>query len=135
MKNYSKEITVVVLFTAILSALILWFSRHESGAYLKITIVTITVLVGAITIFRQIIAKKRNLRDGVPPDDEFTKSAKVYAGNGAFHYSMYLWLFIFIFNSSFTNQEEMLGVGILGSGLIYGIVLWHYKSTGDFNEK
>jgi len=135
MKNYSKEITVGVLFTVILSGLILWFTRHESGAYLKIIIAVIAVLIGAYIFIRQIVIKKRNLKDGVPSEDEFTKNANLYAGNKAFHYSMYLWLFVFIFNSSFTNQEEMLGVGILGSALIYGIFLGYYKKTGDFNAK
>jgi len=46
---------------------------------------------------------------------------------------MYLWLLIFLFNSSFAKNETMLGIGILGSGLIYGISLWHIKLTGEFN--
>jgi hypothetical protein len=134
MKNYSKEITGVVLFAVILSGLILWFARYDSGAYLKI-IIAVLVSIGAYIFVRQIITKKRNLTDGVLPEDEFTKSANLYAGSKAFHYSMYLWLFVFIFNSSFTSQEEMLGVGIMGSALIYGIFLWYYKKTGDFNEE
>jgi len=43
---------------------------------------------------------------------------------------------IFWFNSSFSDREEMLGIGILGSGAIYGICYWYYRSTGNFgNEK
>ena len=81
----------------------------------------------------QILSKKRHLATGVPREDEFTKLARVYAGNQAFLYSMYLWLLIFVFNSSFTKNETMLGIGILGSALIYGISLWYFQRTGEFN--
>jgi len=29
----------------------------------------------------------------------------------------------------------MLGVGILGSALIYGICLWYHKARAGFNEE
>ena len=135
MKNYKKEITVGLVFATIVAGLFLWFIKHEPDAFLKIGIAIITVLLGAYTFVRQIITKKRNLRDGVPSEDEFTKLAKLYAGNRAFFYSTYLWFLIYIFHSSFSNREEMLGFGFLGSTLIYGIALWYYKASGDFNEE
>ncbi len=133
MKNYNKEIIMGVLFAAIVAGLFLWFTRHEPDAYLKIGIATITVLLGVYAVAHKVTAKKRDLKDGVPSEDEFTKQAKLYAGSRAFLYSLYLWFFIFIFNSSFTDPEEMLGLGILGSALIYGVSLWYYKRYGAFN--
>lgn len=135
MKNYKKEIMVGLVFAIIVAGLFLWFIRYEPDAYLKIGIALVTVLLGAYTFVRQIITRKRDLRDGVPAEDEFTKRTKLYAGNRAFFFSMYLWFLIYLFHSSFTNQEEMLGLGIMGSALIYGISLWYYKTSGDFNEE
>jgi len=135
MKNYKKEITVGLVFATVVAGLFIWFYKHEPDAFLKIGIAIIVVLLGAYTFVRQIITKKRDLKDGVPSEDEFTKRVKLYASSQAFFYSMYLWFLIFIFHSSFTNQEEMLGIGIMGSALIYGIFLWYYKTSGDFNEE
>ena len=135
MRNYNKEITGGILFATIVAGLFFWFVRHEPDAFLKIGVAIITVLIGAYIFVRQIIAKKRDLKDNAPPEDEFTKLAKLYAGNRAFFYSTYLWFLIYIFHSSFSNREEMLGFGFLGSTLIYGIALWYYKASGDFNEE
>ncbi len=134
MKDYYREIISGLLLTALFSGLAIWFFRHEPDAILKITIAIITIVLGIFVFIRNIIAKKRNLEAGAPPEDEFTKLAKVYAGSQAFIYSMYLWFLIFIFRSSLPDPEEMLGVGIMGSALIYGICLWYYKSRGGFNE-
>ncbi|OQY27461.1 MAG: hypothetical protein B6I38_10115 [Anaerolineaceae bacterium 4572_5.1] len=135
MKNYKKEITIGLVFATIVAGLFLWFIKHEPDAYLKISIAIIFVLLGVYTYIRQIVTRKSDLKDGVPSEDEFTNLAKLHASSQAFFYSMYLWLLIFIFHSSFSNTEEMLGIGIMGSALIYGISLWYFKSTGDFNEK
>jgi hypothetical protein len=135
MKNYKKERMVGLVFAIIVAGLFLWFIKHEPDAYLKIGIAIIAVLLGAYTFVRQIITRKRDLRDGVPSEDEFTKRAKLYAGNRAFYFSMYLWFLIFLFHSSFSEPEEMLGIGIMGSALIYGISLWYYKTSGDFIEE
>ena len=135
MKNYKKEIVIGLAFVSIVAGLFLWFIKHEPDVFLKIGIAIIAVLIGAYTFVRQIITKKRDVKDGVPSEDEFTKTAKIYASSRAFFYSMYLWFLIFIFHSSFTNTEEMLGIGIMGSALIYGISLWYYKSSGDFDEE
>ena len=95
----------------------------------------ITILVGIVTFIWQTVNKRNNIKTGAPAADEFTKLARVHAGNRAFLYSMYLWLFIFFFNSSFAKNETMLGIGILGSALIYGVSLWYFNATGDFSEE
>ena len=135
MKKYSKEITFGVLFAAIFAGLLFWFINHEPDSFLKIGIASLAVLIGAYAFIRQILTRKRDQKQGVPAEDEFTVQAKLHAGNQAFHYSLYLWFLIFIFHTSFSNQEEMLGIGILGSALIYGISLWYHKSSGDFSAE
>ncbi len=135
MKNYSREIVYGIGLSSIFAGLLFWFVSNKPQALLSISIAMLTILLGIITFMRQMVNKKSESVTGTPPEDEFTKLAKVYAGNRAFLYSMYLWLLIFIFNSSFTKHETMLGIGVLGSALIYGISLWYYKTTGVFSEK
>lgn len=134
MKSYSREIVFGAAMAIIFAGLLFWIANTQPQGWLAIGIAIITFLLGIVALFRQAFSKNKNLALGVPDEDEFTKLAKVYAGNRAFLYSMYLWLLIFIFNSSFPKAETMLGIGILGSALIYGISLWFFNTTGEFNE-
>ena len=132
MKKYKKEITVGSLLIVLFGGVIFWFVKHEPEEYLKIAIASLLIIMGLITYIRQVITRRTDIQNNTPPEDEFTEKAKLYAGSKAFLYSMYLWFLIFIFNTSFSNVEEMLGIGILGSAAIYGLSLWYYKSTSDF---
>ncbi|MBG7610568.1 MAG: hypothetical protein IZT55_06845 [Anaerolineae bacterium] len=135
MKNYKKEITLGILFATIFVGLLFWFVKYEPKATLQIAIAVITLLVAAIAFVRQILTRRKDLKAGAPEEDEFTKHAKLYASSRAFLTSYYLWFLIFIFHTSFSDREEMLGIGMLGSALIYGIFLLYYKRTGDFNAE
>ena len=135
MKKYYKELVFGISLTIIFVGLVIWFIIQEPTALLPISIAIIIILVGIATFIMQVVNKKRDIAAGAPADDEFTKLTKVYAGNRAFRYGLYLWMLIFVINSSFTKHETMLGIGILGSVLIYYISLWYYKVTGGFNEE
>lgn len=136
MKKYRTEIIIGGLLVFIFGGTLFWFAKYEPDAILKISIAIFTIVLGIVTFAWRLIKKQSDLQAGVPAEDEFTDKAKLYAGSKAFLYSLYLWLIIFLFHSSFPNQEEMLGIGILGSSGIYGLWLWYYKATSDFsNEK
>ncbi len=135
MKNYQKEILFGIGLLMIFAGLLFWIMITSPQDFLIIAIAIGIVLLGVITFIGQMIKKKNALETGMPAEDEFTNLAKIYAGNQAFLYSMYLWLLIFVFNGSFTKHETMLGIGILGSVLIYGISLWYFKTTGAFNAQ
>ena len=135
MNNYYREIVFGIALLIVYAGLIFWFAANEPQAVLQISIAIITLLLGMVAFIWRTVKKRRDDQAGEPPEDEFTKLARVYAGNRAFLLSMYLWLLIFIFNSSFTKHETMLGIGILGSALIYGLSLWYYSSTGKFYEE
>ncbi|NOX87823.1 MAG: hypothetical protein GXO77_02275 [Calditrichaeota bacterium] len=135
MKRYYKEIIFGSVLTILFVGLIFWFGRQEADGYLKILIAVITVFLGIFAVIRNISAKKKEFASGMPTEDELTKLARIYAGSRAFIYSMYLWFLIFIFNYTFSERKEMLGIGILGSALIYGICLWYYKTTANFGEE
>ena len=135
MKKYGKEIIFGAVLLIIFTGVLLWIVFSSVQNYLIIGLAFGIVLIGIAKLIWQTIKKKKAVEAGVPVEDEFITLAKIYAGNQAFLYSMYLWLLIFIFNTSFTKNETMLGIGILGSALIYGISLWYFKTTGDFNAQ
>jgi len=134
MKEYSKELTTGLLLAFIISGAAFWFFRYEPNATLKIALTILIAVIGIFAWIKSVITRKRDLKKGSPVEDEFTKLTKIHAGSQAFLYSIYLWFAIFIFHTSFTNQEEMLGIGILGMAAIYGGCLLYYRSKGGFSE-
>ena len=135
MKNYRFEIIIGLLLLTIIPGLIFWFGRHEPEANLKIIVASVLMVAGLVVYLLNLLNKRKDVKANIPVEDEFIKYAKLSAGARSFHLSIYLWLLIFIFNGSFHEREEMLGLGILGSALIYGICFWYYRSTGNFDEK
>lgn len=133
MKNNYRDIIFGSLLLLLFSMLIIWFISTGPQSPLPIVIAILSLTLGIFAFVRQTIKKARDIESGAPSEDEFTKLARVYAGHRAFLCSMYLWFLIFAFNTSFTKNETMLGIGILGSALIYGVSLWYYKATGEFN--
>jgi len=134
MKNYSKEIAIGVLLALSIIGATFWFVSHESDNILQIAIASLTIALAVGAFIRHLAKKKRTLDSGEPEADEFTNMAKLHAGSKAFLYSMWFWFLIFIFNNHFSNREELLGIGILGSGAIYGILYVYYKNNPKLDE-
>ena len=135
MKNNFKEILFGLVLLIIFGGVLLWAVISMPQDSLTIIIAIVIVLVALVTFVIQVMKKKNDLESGVPAEDEFTKLTRVYAASRAFIYSMYLWLLIFIFNSVFTKPQTMLGIGILGSALIYGLWLQYFRTTGEMYEE
>ncbi len=93
---------------------------------------SLAIAIGLFIFIVRMMKRRQDIKNNFLADDEFTIKAEVYAANKAFFYSMYIWFIIFLFNSSFSDNEEMLGIGIMGSAAIYGVLVWYYKSTSDF---
>ncbi len=134
MKLKWKDLLYGFILLALFAGLFAWLVISTPATTLMIVLGSAIILTGIITFTVKFRARQMEINSGIPSEDEYIKLAKIYAGNQAFHYSMYLWLLIFIFNDSFSKNEAMLGIGVIGSALIYAIILWHYKTTGEFNE-
>lgn len=96
-----------------------------------ITAIAILLLVYTFSEMKKFWKRKNN----IPVDDEMSRTQKLLAGSRSFHISLFLWLLLFIFNRYFNEVETMLGIGILGSALVYGIYLWYYKLKGTGHEQ
>jgi len=84
---------------------------------LDVYIFALIVLLGIIAFVRA-IRKDREEKAGLPTEDELSNKIKYKSGYFAYLGSMYMWLFIFIFNDKFPDNETMIGGGILLSALI-----------------
>jgi hypothetical protein len=134
MKNYKLQFTISGLLLVSFTGLSIWFIRHEPQATLKIIISLLIIVSSSIALAVNFLKRKEDVALGQPEFDELSAQIKLHAGSKAFLTSLYLWLVIFMLNDSFTNNEEMLGIGILGASAIYGLYYWYYKSTGNFSD-
>jgi hypothetical protein len=111
-------------------ALAFWFTKLEPEFTPKmILILGLAVVLLALPLYRS-VQQARDESAGIPLEDEMSKERRVLAGARAFHLSFYLWLAIFVFNSKFSDAEEMLGVGILGSAALYGLCWFQLRIRG-----
>ena len=121
---------ILLLVLAFVAALVFWIVRFEPVLSTKmVAILGLAAVLLAVPLYRA-VQQARDAKAGVPLEDELTKERRILAGARAFHLSMYLWLAIFIFNSKFSDREEMLGIGILGSAALYGISWFQLKLSG-----
>ncbi len=99
------------------------------------------ILLGAgLAIVVNVIIARRRMRRaargeaGFPPEDELSRCLKQRAAHAAFHLSFFWWMAIFLFQDLFDESETMLGMGILGMGVLYGISLLVNKRRGIVDE-
>ena len=133
--KYKKELLLGLVFITIFAILFVILSNDQMALNLKMIVsgaLTSIILVFYIT---NEIRKRREVRLNIPVEDEMSKKQKLAAGNKAFHTSLILWMIIFVINDVFDKNETMLGIGILGSAMIYGIYLWIFKLKGTPDEK
>ncbi len=88
-------------------------SRIYLGAGLALVISTIIVWIRT--------GLEASGRKRFPHDDEFSRALKHRAGHAAFHMSIFSWMAVFLFQDVFVDSQSMLGTGILGMVVLYGI--------------
>lgn len=76
------------------------------------------IMIGGVYAFVVQMKRYKDVKSGFPPDDELSTHIKYKAGYYAFITSMYVWLFVFLFQRHFGDVETMLGFGILLSAVI-----------------
>ncbi len=76
------------------------------------------IIISGIYAFVTHMKKYKEIQQGFPPEDELSTQIKYRSGYYAFMVSMYIWLFIFLFQQHFPDVETMLGGGILLSAVI-----------------
>ena len=98
-----------------------------------VSAVTIGVALSTFYVLNE-RKKRKDIKSGIPVEDELTIKTKVYAGNSAYYFSMILWSFIFIYHDAFPDPKTMLGLGILASAAVYGSCLVYFRSTQNFSN-
>jgi len=100
---------------------------------LDIIIISLIVIAGIFVLF-QAIQKHKNIKQGLPVEDELSVRIKHMAGYYAFITSMYMWLLIFIFRNRFQDVETMIGGGILCSSVLTIFIKLYLKKHYHENQ-
>jgi hypothetical protein len=93
--------------------------------------ILILIVVLGVVVFLNALKRDRDIKAGLPVDDELSTHIKYKAGYYAYLASMYMWLFIFLLKDNFPDAETMLGGGILLSGAISVIIKYMVKYKFD----
>ncbi len=120
-----------ILIMALIWGFIIFTNVSSAMEGLDLFIFTLIILIAVIALI-QALKTDKDEKAGLPADDELSTRIKYKSGYYAFLVSMYMWLFIFLFNDKFPDNETMLGGGILLSALISFIA--KYAVTHKFNE-
>ena len=135
MRKYRYEFILGGLFVLIVSGLIYWFANFEPDSIWKIAIAAGLIILFFIIYLWKGINSQKLLAKNLVVEDEFTKNSRMMAGAKAFHFSLFYWMMLMLFQDSFRNTDEIFGVAILGSAAIYGIALWYYRRSGLSDEE
>ena len=93
--------------------------------------ILILIIILGIVVLVNALRKERDIKAGLPVDDELSTRIKYKAGYYAYLTSMYMWLFIFLLKDNFPDVETMLGGGILLSAAISVIIKYVIKYKFD----
>jgi peptidoglycan/LPS O-acetylase OafA/YrhL len=81
------------------------------------------------------IKKFRTLKHGEPAEDELSKKILRKTAAVSYYISLYIWVFLmFIKDRAGFETEEIIGTGILGMALTFGISWFIINFTGPEND-
>jgi len=129
--NKIKTMLILMLAGTVTFTVGLWL--YSTKSELSVIEYTTAGLVLVVVIFSLVIGFKRlkDAKQGIPPEDELSVQIKQKAAANAFVFSFWLWTMIILFMGDKEIRPTIpIGIGIIGSGLIF-IGLWiYYSKTG-----
>jgi hypothetical protein len=119
-----------ILITLTILGFIVVVRGPEQFGRLELFILILIISLGIVAIINA-LKRDREIKAGIPVDDELSTRIKYKAGYYAYLTSMYMWMFIFLLKDNFPDVETMLGGGILLSGALSVIIKYAVKYKFD----
>jgi hypothetical protein len=119
-----------ILITLTILGFIVVVRGPELFGRLELFILILIISLGIVAIINA-LKRDREIKAGIPVDDELSTRIKYKAGYYAYLTSMYMWMFIFLLKDNFPDVETMLGGGILISGALSVIIKYAVKYKFD----
>ncbi len=113
------------IFLLILSLLIIIgtiaFSANLFSENITIAILLIISMIPFVGILLVFIRKHyRELKAGIPFDDERTKKVRMYAAGYAYFVSLYVWIILLMFHK-YLDRDDILIIGLLGMFISFNL--------------
>ena len=125
-------ISIFVLAVLIVAGLWIYQSGNElsTNDIVHYIVISVLVLFALFMGFRKLSSVKR----GQPSEDELSKRILEKSAARSYYISLYLWLVIlYINNNKDVNTEELVGYGIIGMAVLFGLtwVFFYFKGIKD----
>ncbi len=128
--NNTKIVIVPTLAAVLIGGLVFYLLGYQEGLSIKITaILGLSLILMIIPLYRS-LKNAQDRKADRPLEDEMSRMLEIHAGAYAFRYSMISWFAIFIFRDKIPDPEELLGIGILAAGAIFGLCWLYFKQKG-----
>ncbi len=128
--NRNSRILLPIFALSIIGGVVVYLMQSDQVYHFKfIMIVALIGLTTFIPVARH-FKKRQDIKAHIPVEDEMSRLLEVHAGSYAFRFSMVLWFLIFILKNYFPDVDDVLGIGILVSSIIYGLSLLYLKRFG-----
>lgn len=127
-----RTVMVFIVAAIALATAGLWFfSARESFIPFDLLGFGIVIIVVGFAVF---VGLKRysSAKRGEPTEDEMSKKVLLRTAAMSYYVSLYLWLgILFIKDKVSLETEELLGAGILGMALSFGIcwLIFHFRGV------
>lgn len=130
-----REISMIVLSIVVIFGIVLWFSSVSRpigiGDIILYGCISILVIFALVVAFNRIKA----IKAGLPAEDELSTKIKQKAAAWSYYVSLYWWLVIMYFSDKFKlEMNALIGVGLIGMAVLFGIFWAYFNFKGKFNE-
>lgn len=126
-----RSILIFAVVILIIASLILWYlsmgTRVDSVDYVQFIVIAILVLFAVYFGVNRLKSERR----GEPAEDEMSLRLVHRTAALSYYVSLYLWVvIIYLKDRVEMDTEQLLGSGVLGMGVIFGIVYFILRFRG-----
>lgn len=126
-----KAVAILLIAVLLLTGLVLWYFLPEKEFAGMDIIITLAVLIMAVSFIIEGVKKFKEAKKQLPVDDERSKKAEYRAGYYSYLISVYIWVALYFLKDFFPQVEYLLASGILCMAAVFIIARVIYRSKGD----
>ena len=118
-----KFIAMVSVLALVLISIVLWAInayRQHNASPAELSLQFVILLLILVFIIPLLLRMRRDIKQGLPVEDERSRKITIYAGYYAFLVSIYIWLGIMYFEQYFTVSSAC-AAAILGATVTFGL--------------
>lgn len=126
-----KPILMIIISILVIGSFITWWVYSEGSFRSLGFVITFTVLIMVLALFYESIKNIRNVKSGLPVEDEHTKKAQYKAGYISYLISVYIWIALYFTKDLFPGITHILATGILSMASVFLITRFILLKRAD----